>query len=149
MTIKIQSNVFRVNPSVEAVGLRLNPVKPDQLKVRLTPWALKPFIVGVLSAAAAIAITKLPHTAYHSNLSFVALQNRRPTPLRAPAYCTPSEPLLSATVRPRAGGGRRRSVRPHSVRRPRLCSQQRCGHASRAADVALRARISYAVQVKG
>ena len=28
---------------------------------------------------------------YHSNLSFVALRNRRPTLLRAPAYRTPSE----------------------------------------------------------
>ena len=28
---------------------------------------------------------------YHSNLSFVALRNRRPTLLRAPAYCTRSE----------------------------------------------------------
>jgi len=28
---------------------------------------------------------------YHSNLSFVTLRNRRPTQLRAPAYCTPFE----------------------------------------------------------
>jgi len=33
--------------------------KRKSLNVRLTPWALEPFLVGVLSAAA--AISKLPH----------------------------------------------------------------------------------------
>ena len=36
---------------------------------------------------------------YHSNLSFVTLQNRRPTLFRAPAYRTPSE----ASLRRRCG----------------------------------------------
>ena len=40
---------------------------------------------------------------YHSNLSFVTLRTRRPTLLRAPAYCTPSE----ASPRRRCGHARR------------------------------------------
>ena len=56
--------------------------------VRLTPWALEPFLVGVLSAAA--VLRKLPHTI----LIFVSQR---------------FEPC-----------GRRCSVRPHTVRRPRL-----------------------------
>jgi len=56
--------------------------------LKLTPWALFLFLVGVSSAAA--AIRKLPHT-------IITLVSHRFEP-----------------------GGRRCSVRPHTVRRPRL-----------------------------
>jgi len=56
--------------------------------LRLPPWALYPFLVGVLSAAA--AIRKLPYT------------------------------ILTLVSQRFETGGRRCSVRPHTVRRPRL-----------------------------
>jgi len=42
-----------------------NNVNTQEQMVRLTPWALSPFLVGVLSAAA--AIRKLPHTMQKRN----------------------------------------------------------------------------------
>jgi len=41
-------------------GLTFASFVLEEQKVRLTPWALEPFLVGVLSAAA--AKRKLPHT---------------------------------------------------------------------------------------
>jgi len=63
-------------------------IRKMELNLKLTPWALYPFLVGVLSAAA--SIRKLPHT------------------------------ILTSVPQRFVPGGRRCSVRPHTVRRPKL-----------------------------
>jgi len=59
--------------SLQGQGAHADAGVRQNIILRLTPWALQPFLVGGLSAAA--AIRKLPHTII--NLSFATLRSQR------------------------------------------------------------------------